>query len=115
MARTAVGGDDDRPKKKFTDKIKNSPAAKEYKEKGAKHVAKKLGSMAADVASEAASKASYHLGLTEGPSEAHPASQAIRNRGGDSPRAHHFVSSYSSSRGDVHGECATCHIDSMRG
>jgi hypothetical protein len=57
MAKTAVGGDDDRPKKKFTDKIKNSPAAKMYKEEGAKKVAKTLGGMAADVAASAASKA----------------------------------------------------------
>jgi hypothetical protein len=105
MAKTSVGGDDERPKK-FSDKIKKSPAAKDYREKGAKHVAKKLGQMAGDIGASAASKVSYNLGLTDNPPSTHP----VRNRGTSNPRAHHFVSSYDSSRGEVHGECATCNI-----
>ena len=111
MAKTAVGGDDNRPKKKFTDKIKNSPAAKMYKEEGAKKVAKTLGGMASDVVSEAASKASYHLGLTDNPSQAHPANAGIRNRGGGSERGSQFHSSVSNSRAS--NMCATCAIESF--
>lgn len=111
MAKTSVGGDDERPKK-FSDKIKNSPAAKDYKEKGAKHVAKKLGSMAADGIDGAVSKISYSLGLTENPSPAHPANKGMRDRGGVTQRKSHFTSSFSSAR-EVSGTCATCAIEQM--
>lgn len=109
MAKTAASGDENRPKK-FSEKIKKSPAAKEYREKGAKHVAKKLGSMAADVAAGYANKAAYHLGLTENPSPAHAANAAFKD-----DRKTHFVSSYTTSRGEIHGECVTCGLNEARG
>lgn len=109
MAKTAVGGDDQGPSK--WEKFKKSPAAQDYKQKGAKYVAKNLGSMAADVAASAASKASYHLGLTDNPSSAHAANEGMRNRGYNNPRKTHFVTSYDSARGNIHGECATCGIE----
>jgi len=114
MAKTAVGsGDNERPKK-FSDKIKNSPAAKQYREKGAKSVAKTLGGLAAGVARESAAKASYALGLTDNPSSAHPANKGMRDRGGVTQRNSHFTSSYSSAR-EVSGTCATCAIEKMQG
>lgn len=109
MAKTAVGGDDERPNK--WEKFKKSPAAQDYKKKGAKYVAKNIGSMAADAAASAASKASYHLGLTDNPSGAHAASPAMRNRGYSAPRKPHFTTSYGNARGNVHGYCATCGIE----
>lgn len=112
MAKTAVGGDDDRPKK-FSDKIKKSAAAKDYKEKGAKEVVKKLGSMAADGVASTVSKINYSLGLTENPSPAHAANRGMRDRGGVTQRKDHFTSSFSSAR-EVSGTCATCAIEKIQ-
>lgn len=115
MTKTAVGsGDNERPKK-FSDKIKNSPAAKQYREKGAKSVAKTLGGLAAGVARESAAKASYALGLTDNPSDAHPASKGLRDRGNVQGRKTQFVSSYHSAKQLKQNlTCATCAIEELQ-
>lgn len=90
MAKTAVGGDEnEKPRRSFVEKIKNSPAAKDVR---------KLG---------------YHLGLYENPSSAHPANKGMRDRGGVTQRNSHFTSSYTSAR-EVSGTCATCAIEKMQ-
>jgi len=109
----ATSSGDERPKKKLSDRIKNSSAAKDYKEKGAKHVAKKLGGMAADGIDGVVSKINYSLGLTQNPSPAHAANKGMRDRGGVTQRKSHFTSSFSSAR-EVSGTCATCAIDQMQ-
>jgi len=114
MSTTAVGsGDNERPKK-FSDKIKNSPAAKQYREKGAKSVAKTLKGMAKDVAKESASKASNALGLSS-PSAYEEGLNYERDRGNVTGRKSQFVSSYHSAKQLKQNlTCATCAIEGLQ-
>ena len=94
--------------------FKQSPAAKQYREKGAKSVAKTLGGLAAGVARESASKASHALGLSA-PSAYEEGLNYERDRGNVRGRKTQFVSSYHSAKQLRQNlTCATCAIEGLQ-